>query len=237
MKVLITSGGTKVPIDPVRDITNLSNGTFGSKLAKQFLDKDHEVHLFCAKRSRTPFKFEYDFASDNVNPIVQVDRFQDHAHWCWKKQDQYQESQFRNYEDYRSGLEKLIKEQKPDVVLLAAAVSDYVVKKSEEKARSQDEMSIELHPAEKIISKVKEWHPSTFLVGFKLLVGVPQEELIEAAMKSIEGNGCDLVIANDLNSLKAGNHEVLLVERDKINILKAEQVEGVVNSIEELANA
>ena len=31
MKILITSGGTKIPIDLVRPITNMSRGTFGSK--------------------------------------------------------------------------------------------------------------------------------------------------------------------------------------------------------------
>ena len=38
MKVLITSGGTKVPIDTVRHIGNMSSGTFGAKIAFQLLE-------------------------------------------------------------------------------------------------------------------------------------------------------------------------------------------------------
>lgn len=36
MKILITSGGTKVPIDSVRSITNLSKGTFDSQIIDVF---------------------------------------------------------------------------------------------------------------------------------------------------------------------------------------------------------
>ncbi len=32
MKILITSGGTRVPIDSVRSITNMSKGTYGKNL-------------------------------------------------------------------------------------------------------------------------------------------------------------------------------------------------------------
>ena len=39
MKILITSGGTKVPIDRVRSITNMSQGTFGSRIADAFFDE------------------------------------------------------------------------------------------------------------------------------------------------------------------------------------------------------
>ena len=35
--VLITSGGTSVPIDPVRSIENFSTGTRGARLAEYFL--------------------------------------------------------------------------------------------------------------------------------------------------------------------------------------------------------
>ena len=37
MRVLLTSGGTRVPIDRVRDIRNMSMGTFGSRIALELL--------------------------------------------------------------------------------------------------------------------------------------------------------------------------------------------------------
>lgn len=36
MNILITSGETKIPIDLVRSITNMSRGTFGSKICGAF---------------------------------------------------------------------------------------------------------------------------------------------------------------------------------------------------------
>ena len=39
MKVLITSGGTKVKIDLVRSITNMSSGTFRSQIYDSFWRK------------------------------------------------------------------------------------------------------------------------------------------------------------------------------------------------------
>ena len=44
MKVLITSGGTKVPIDTVRHIGNMSSGTFGAKIAFQLLELGHNEY-------------------------------------------------------------------------------------------------------------------------------------------------------------------------------------------------
>jgi hypothetical protein len=61
---------------------------------------------------------------------------------------------------------------------------------------------------------VKTTMPEVFLVGFKLLVGSTLEELSEAAWKSIEDNGCDLVVANDLTDIKANSHKLLLVRPD-----------------------
>lgn len=61
MKILVTSGGTKIPIDKVRDITNMSKGTFGSKIATELLKLGHEIIFFKAKNSKSPFKFDYNF--------------------------------------------------------------------------------------------------------------------------------------------------------------------------------
>ena len=68
MKILITSGGTKIPIDRVRSITNMSKGTFGSRIAdafyneglKSFRDRNEQgnsiekITFFMAKGSKLP---------------------------------------------------------------------------------------------------------------------------------------------------------------------------------------
>lgn len=54
MKIFITSGGTKIPIDKVRNITNMSKGTFGSKIATESLRAGHDVYFYRAEDSKSP---------------------------------------------------------------------------------------------------------------------------------------------------------------------------------------
>lgn len=210
MNVLITSGGTKVPVDKVRDITNQSNGTFGSKIAKVFLNRGCQTTFLRAKDSKSPYSLNIDLNKDKdfQNEIKELYSFYNST------KDYYSEVEFRNYEDYASILEQSVKTKKADVVVLTAAVSDYGVQNFvDSKIRSKDSLNIQLSPVPKLISKIKEWNPYTFLVGFKMLVQVSKEELVQAALESIEKNNCDLVIANDWVSFLAGNPEMHIVSK------------------------
>ena len=219
MRVLITSGGTKVPIDRVRDITNMSNGTFGSRIAHAALDAGHEVTYLCAKHSKTPFSMNLDY-SQALYPSRErwekdLNQWGDFWNWCEAHRDQYNEQRFRNFDDYAEKLESWVRMQ-PDIVILAAAVSDYGVMNSVDgKIRTKGEMAIEMYPLPKLIGRVKEWHPNCCLVGFKLLVDSTDEELMEAAFQSNHKNDCDLVVANNLRDLQANNHRLVLVPKDR----------------------
>lgn len=211
MRVLVTSGGTKVPVDRVRDITNMSNGTFGARIAHAALELEHEVCFFCAQHSRTPFSQNFDFYGNDdweraINSVADLYNF------CSKHQQRYTQVTFRNFTDYEQGLRLSLDAFSPDVVILAAAVSDYgVTNYMDGKIRSKKNQQILLEPLPKVISQVKRWWPECFLVGFKLLVESSEDELVAAARDSIEKNGCDLVVANNLASLQAGDHRVLIV--------------------------
>lgn len=224
-KVLITSGGTKAPIDPVRDITNMSKGTFGAKLAKEFLNQDHEVEFFSSVDGKTPFSISADVRHWNSNDIIK--HVIELAEFSELHESKYIKTDFRNYNDYANGLKRLIKDADErfgsfDMIILAAAVSDYIPKKvSNEKIKSGEDLTIELKPAEKIISKVKEWSPNSCLVGFKLLVGATDDQLFEASVQSIKTNKCDFVIANDLEKLRSGNHELMLVGSHASEIVRS----------------
>jgi phosphopantothenate-cysteine ligase len=212
MRIFITSGGTKVPIDPVRSITNMSQGTFGSKIAKEALNKGHEAFYFISDGHKTPFEIKFDLYEDDNNQCLRD--LMAHANWCDKMRDKCELRRYKTFDDYALNIEALLKEFKPDVIILAAAVSDYVTVPKKKKVKSSEDLTIELTPAEKIISKVKGWCPNAVLVGFKLLVGGTKEELDEAAAKSIEKNDCDLVVGNDLVELKAGNHKISLYRKE-----------------------
>lgn len=81
-----------------------------------------------------------------------------------------------------------------------------------EKVRSDAELILSLKRTPKLIEKIKKARPETFLVGFKLLKGVSEEELIRVSSQLSERNGCDLVLANDMEKIRDDRHEGLLLK-------------------------
>ena len=67
----------------------------------------------------------------------------------------------------------------------------------------------------KIISLVKEWNPSIHLIGFKLLVDVTKEHLIQIARESLEKNQADLIVANDLAQINENQTPRLIYVEEK----------------------
>ncbi len=209
MKILVTSGGTKIPIDKVRDITNMSKGTFGSKIATELLEMGHEVMFLKSRGSKSPMSITINVREDFY------DAPDDFADWYNRVKgylSHYKEMEYSTFDDYRNRLERWIKIERPDVVMLAAAVSDYGVENPHNgKLRSNDLLTIKLVQLPKIIHLIKTWHPTCKLVGFKLLVDSKDYQLIDAAKRSIAENGCDMIVANDLADIKDGKHKVHLV--------------------------
>ena len=68
----------------------------------------------------------------------------------------------------------------------------------------------------KIISLVKEWNPAIQLIGFKLLVGVSSEELIQVARESLVKNHASMIVANDLTKIQNGQHQAYLVTDNQV---------------------
>lgn len=215
MNFLITSGGTKAPIDLVRDITNQSHGNFASKLALEALKHKNDVTFMYAKGSKTPFSINANLhqidLSYVVSDLASINNLR------LNHDGHYSELEYTTYADYSETLKaRLTFYSKPfDVIMLAAAVSDYLPKKYyNKKVKSSEELTIELKKAEKLIGKIKKWQPETFLVGFKMLVNASNDELLDAAQASIKKNKCNMVIANDYEKIKAGNPEVFIVHED-----------------------
>lgn len=211
MRILITSGGTKVPIDPVRDISNKSRGTFASNLATAALQYGHKVIYLCADDAKSPFSINFDLyrSQDQTAQLASLTAAQDFAN---RYRSNYDEHRFRNYLDYANLLERTIKDDQPKIVVLAAAVSDYLVLPLKQKIRSGGDMTVQLEPAAKLISLVKRWHPGCVLCGFKMLVDATDDELLAAAWESVVKNNCDMVVSNDLLSVQRRSHEILMVE-------------------------
>lgn len=204
MKIIITSGGTSEVIDQVRAITNHATGTLGKIIAEQALARGHEVTLVTTKQAVKP-------TSHPHLTIVEI----------------------TNVESLKETLEPLVKTHQ--VLIHSMAVSDYTpiymtgldeVRETEditsllEKKNTETKISSKadyqvlfLKKTPKVISHVKQWNPGIQLIGFKLLVDVPKEELFAVARDSIQRNKADYILANDLADITADKHLGYLVSQ------------------------
>ena len=102
-----------------------------------------------------------------------------------------------------------------DEVQASQDLTEFLDKKNQEtKISSKEDVQVLfLKKNPKIISLVKEWNPKIHLIGFKLLVDVSQEHLIQIARESLEKNQADLIVANDLTQISSDQHKAYLVEK------------------------
>lgn len=231
-KVIITAGGTSEKIDNVRKITNSSSGKLGSIIATKILeihgDKIDKIYYVCGKNAIKPI-------ADKIEIIEIFDT-----------------------KELELTVRKLLTENNIDYFVHLMAVSDYTVdyvttaeelasqidleKKStletickyddkftdDKISSSYENLIIKLKPTPKIISIIKDISPRTYLVGFKLLDNVSEKELIDTALKLKEKNKCDLVCANDLETIRQGLHKAF--------VIKAEENYSVASGKENIAN-
>lgn len=87
-----------------------------------------------------------------------------------------------------------------DIVILAAAVSDYTVEKpSRTKIKSNaDKVVVKLKKVPKIINEIKKIQKDAFLVGFKAETDISKSELIKSSRKKLVESGADMIVANDI---------------------------------------
>jgi phosphopantothenoylcysteine decarboxylase/phosphopantothenate--cysteine ligase len=92
--------------------------------------------------------------------------------------------------------------QKLDIVILAAAASDYIPEKPNKTKLNSDLLRIvvKLKRVPKMIDDVKKIQSNVFLVGFKAEANVPKTVLINKAKEKLKKSDSDLVIANDIGT-------------------------------------
>ena len=112
--------------------------------------------------------------------------------------------------------------KKFDIVIMAAAASDYTLEKSSPtKIKSNlDKIVLKLKRAPKIIDEIKKMQRDVFLVGFKAEARISKENLVKEARKKIRESGADLIIANDVGTKKYKDNpnynNVVIVDSKKI---------------------
>lgn len=211
MKILITSGGTKIPIDRVRSITNMSQGTFGSRIADAFFDEG--LAAFATKNEHgTPIeKITFFMAKGSKKPTLQT--LNDETYEDGYRPIEYAE--YSTFDEYKSGIEEILKKETYDIIVVAAAVSDYgVANYYNGKYRSrEDDMCIKLVKLPKVLPIMRKLAPNATICGFKLLVDSTTAELLNAMKNQIVESDVDLVIGNDLRDIKNDDHILTVMSK------------------------
>lgn len=215
--IVITAGGTSEKIDNVRKITNSSSGKLGCVIANKLIE-EHEknikkIYFVCSKNSVKPNHKKVEIIEimdtndlENVVRNLLVDKKIDYFIHSMAVSDYTVQ--------YVTTAEKLANyfEQK-DNENFVENICNYEEGLNDSKiSSSEDNLIIKLKKTPKIISLIKSISPKTFLVGFKLLDGVSEGELIDVAYKLKEKNKCNLVVANDLSNIRNGNHRAFIIK-------------------------
>mgnify|MGYP000861790722 CR=1 len=244
-KIIITAGGTSEPIDTVRSITNSSTGRLGGEicaaLLRQKSDEIEKIYYLCPHRAVRPpesplvevvttgstaslLEAVKQLLTENridifIHSMAVSDYTVDYVSSAGLLSMEISEKlkEIGPGEDTRALIEETIRNNK--AVLRGNKISS-----------NEKDLIIKLKPTPKVISAIKPLSPGTFLVGFKLLSGVTEEELRRVAMNLLRKNRCDLVVANDLAHISGERHKAMLLRPDG-SFLRAETKAEIANLI------
>jgi phosphopantothenoylcysteine decarboxylase/phosphopantothenate--cysteine ligase len=186
-RVVITAGGTREAIDPVRVLTNRSSGRQGYALAEVAQRLGADVTLI----STVDLRLALDVAR-----LVEIVRVQS------------------SHEMHEAVLERL---DGADVVIMAAAVSDFTVEASPVKLkRDQGVPSLVLVPTPDIVlDLVSKRRDGQLIVGF----AAETHDVQENALAKLRRKNVDLLVVNDVSAPGVGfeheTNEVTLLDRSE----------------------
>jgi phosphopantothenoylcysteine decarboxylase/phosphopantothenate--cysteine ligase len=209
LRVLVTAGGTREPIDAVRFVGNRSSGRMGAALAAEARRRGARVTLLGANLA-VP-------APPGVD-VVETPTAADLER------------------------EALLRAPDAEIVIMAAAVSDYRPSAALATKRPKDATAwtIELEPTTDVLATLGERrHPGQLLVGFAADRGA---QGLERARRKLAGKGADLFVFNDVERSDIGfdsaDNEVTLIaaggERTIAKTSKEEIAAGVLDEVERL---
>lgn len=218
-KIIITAGGTSEKIDNVRKITNSSSGKLGKIIAEKLLEeKDssiEKIYYICSKNALKPISEKI-----QIIEIVSTNDLQEVIERLLKEENITYFIHSMAVSDYTIDFVTNAKRlaininnnRDCDVYdLICNNTDNYNDNKI---SSNEDDLIIKLKKTPKIISLIKKLSPPTHLVGFKLLDGVSEHQLLDTAIKLKDKNKCDLVVANDLQHIREGVHQALIIRKN-----------------------
>jgi phosphopantothenate---cysteine ligase (CTP) len=231
MRILVTAGNTETPIDRVRVITNVFTGRTGAALALSAGKRGHHVQLITSRPEAVSELWSEEALPEPLD-VVSDQALAEAVRRCGKEfmdrvfESRWRTTTYRTFDDLAALLEQSVTEKRFDVIVHAAAVSDYLVAgvfspasgttfgeggcwqgtpaalvdRSAGKVKSDEkELWLRLKRAPKLIDAFRsQWGFQGVLVKFKLEVDVNEARLIEIAEMSRIQSGADLMVANTL---------------------------------------
>ncbi|EFN88124.1 phosphopantothenate--cysteine ligase [Harpegnathos saltator] len=239
--VLITSGGTTIPLEhnTVRFVDNFSAGTRGSLSAEYFLQHGYAVIFMYRVKSLEPFSRHFlgqtfldmlQISEDNENPVITVSpKYTQKVVAVLRKYKEAMDKEkllqlsFTTLSEYlwllRSACQALAPLGNRAILYLAAAVSDFYIPSNEMSVHKIPSAcgppTIQLQLVPKILAPlVSLWVPQAFVVSFKL--ETDETLLITKARKALNKYHHNLVIANVLQTRK---QQVVIVSNETNYVL------------------
>ncbi len=100
-----------------------------------------------------------------------------------------------------------------DLLISAAAISDYTLDPSGDKIRSDGQLALDLRPTGKLLEAVRSAYPDLMVVGFKLETA-GGDALIRRAKEVMARYGLAMVVANTAESMGGGEGEVWIISKN-----------------------
>ena len=175
LKILVTAGGTRMPIDAVRSIVNGSTGRTGAALAADLAALGHAVTLLTAE------------GAPAAEDLARLERYDD-------------------FGSFERALRRLLTEETFDVLVQAAAVSDWrPVGAAEAQAAGKidpdtDTLTLRFERTPKLVGLARGWsrNPQLRIIAFKLTSGADTDARRRKVAQVLAHEGVVAVVANDL---------------------------------------
>lgn len=175
-RLLITTGATIVPLDPVRYLTNSSSGITGFYLAQLALSLGHKVSLIAGLYSTSKLELLQKHPNFTLHRVSTVQDMHDHVHAELQQSDLYVSAAAISDIEFVTSSEKIKKESMTDSLKIKQAID--ILKTVIEKRPSHLKIvgfAAETDPSDQILCKKMAAKPVDLLIATKVNNGLVGE--------------------------------------------------------------
>lgn len=188
LRILVTAGGTQIPIDSVRAITNSSTGRTGARLAQHLLEQGHDVTLLLSAGGR---KENYTGATISYSTVTDLEK---------ALRDELSQRSYDLVVHAAAISDFMIKDIQSNHQPITSSGFN--------KIQSDQDVTIQLTPGPKLIQHIQQWsqNKNVGVIAFKLTADANPFQVQQAVSKVFYNPGVIAVIHNDQKGIQEGNH-------------------------------